>query len=192
MLVAFFVPVGCSRKSAEQYLARGKEHLWQFEYKGDPHEGELAIEDFSRAIRLKPADAEAYIHRATAKKRLYPPPRWREALADADHAITLVSGRAPSAEVPPMYSQRAAIRRDLHDLDGAIADFSEALKLAKVVTGREESFPDAYLLRGGVYEEKGDFQSATRDYEASLKIAPSDWWSRGRAEEALRRVQAKR
>jgi hypothetical protein len=49
---AIFALGVCSSKSAEEYLASGKEHLWQFEYKSNPHEGELAIEDFSDAIRL--------------------------------------------------------------------------------------------------------------------------------------------
>ena len=89
------------------------------------------------------------------------------------------------------YQVRASIRCDLHDFDGAIADYTEVLRLASLVTGKEDSFPDAYVWRGRAYVEKGDFPTAILDYEAALKLAPPDWHARHQAEEDLKQLRLK-
>lgn len=180
---------GCSSKTAEEHLTRGRDNLWQFQYKGDRRQGELAIAEFSEAIRLKPESAEAYSLIASAKQLVYSPPRWREALADADHAIALLPRDQSSPSAVTAHQVRGQIRRDLGDVDGAIADFTEVLRHSTAVTGKPGSFPDALVWRGKLYEKKGDTPSAIRDYETALKLAPPDWHGRMQAEEELGRLR---
>ncbi len=58
------------------------------------------------------------------------------------------------------------------DLDGAIADFTEAIKV-------DEVFPDyvrggPYLNRGVALQKKGDFDAALADFNRAIKLAPNN------------------
>jgi len=59
-----------------------------------------------------------------------------------------------------------SFREEDGDYDRAIADFTQAIKLAPKPAG-------LYLCRGRVYHEKGDFNKAVADYEQVLKAYPS-------------------
>jgi tetratricopeptide (TPR) repeat protein len=53
------------------------------------------------------------------------------------------------------------------DLDKAIADHSQAIRL-------NPGFADAYSSRGSAYRRKGDFNRAIADIETALRINPND------------------
>jgi tetratricopeptide (TPR) repeat protein len=60
------------------------------------------------------------------------------------------------------------------DLDGAISDFSQAIRLAPIesgIGGYSFSTSDAYWLRGWAYTEKGRYDDAIADYTMSIHLA---------------------
>ena len=57
-------------------------------------------------------------------------------------------------------------KSDRGDYDGAIADFTEAIRLAP-------NYVYAYNIRGVVYRQKGDYDRAIADFEEALKINPN-------------------
>ncbi len=79
-----------------------------------------AIDEFSKAIELKPDFAEAYQARAAAKSQAG---NQKGAIEDFSIAIK----NAPRS--PGAYEGRAACRKKANDLAGAIEDYRQALKL---------------------------------------------------------------
>lgn len=100
--------------------------------------------------------------------------------------VTLVSSFAVAfaqAQVPgdPYAKENAQIRiliesgnekvRD-KDYDGAIGDFTEAIKVAKDLPDMLRAGP--YINRGLAYEKKGDLDSALEDLNQAIKIQPNN------------------
>ena len=83
------------------------------------------------------------------------------ALAKLDEAL-LYEGNYSLARV-----ERAVLRMQLGDFDGAEADASEALCLLP-------NYPFAFLLRGAA-QRAGDKAGAAEDFRHALEIAPADW-----------------
>ena len=82
---------------------------------------------------------------------------------------------------PAVWSNRGNARVSQNNLDGAIADFNQAIKLAP-------DQADPYLNRGTALEAKGDFTAAIADYNQVLSIDPKDAFAfnnRGNAEGGL-------
>ena len=75
---------------------------------------------------------------------------------------------------------RAVIWRAKGDLDRAIADGTEAIRLAKakapvnIMTPPGSVLISAYTQRALAYEAKGDFDNAKKDYAAALEGRASD------------------
>jgi tetratricopeptide (TPR) repeat protein len=73
------------------------------------------------------------------------------------------------------------LRKRLADIDGAIADFSEAIRL-------DPKDYAAFALRGNSRAAKKDYERALADYDAALQIEPGDSYAhRGRADIRIRR-----
>src|SRR5262249_50685028 len=82
------------------------------------------------------------------------------------------------------YHGRAAARHALGDLDGALADYDQVLRLIP----RQAAAP-VYHLRGGVRINQRRFREAIADYECALEIDPHlcmVYISRGNARYHLR------
>jgi tetratricopeptide (TPR) repeat protein len=62
---------------------------------------------------------------------------------------------------------RGIIKQEADDLDGAIADLSEAITL-------NPEYPAIYAQRAGVYEEKGLLELALADLSALIGLVPDD------------------
>ena len=62
--------------------------------------------------------------------------------------------------------KEASKKFDKGDYDGAIADFTEAIRLAP-------NYVYAYKQRGVAYSRKGDYDRAIADFEAALRINPN-------------------
>lgn len=166
-----------------------------------------AIEDASRAIALSPDFAEAYVTRARALSRLG---KVREAIADFSEALRLRPGTvearvlraleemkagqidaaradldAAVAQDPQahIYLRRANLRALQKDLEGAIADCTEAIRL-------QPRFADAYLSRGVARLERGQSAAAAEDFTRALETAPPAWPPRKQAEEFLRQARS--
>jgi tetratricopeptide (TPR) repeat protein len=116
-----------------------------------------AIEDFDRALRLKPNDPVALtgrglLHLGDGRPDL--------ALADFTAAIRADPGDGEA------YSERGAIERSKGDDDDAIADQSQAIQLGPGLAVR-------WANRGYAYADKHQWDTAIADFDDALKRAPS-------------------
>ncbi|MBM4038068.1 MAG: tetratricopeptide repeat protein [Planctomycetes bacterium] len=169
--------------------------------KGD-YEG--AISDYDRAIQLRPNNPDAYYSRGRAKhaKRDYdgaiadytkalegfrPDEKdiegtRAEVIANLERARAerAAAGKAPAAE-----TARALVERGMTkgaDVDGAIADFTEAIRL-------DPGYAPAHEWRALARIRKLDYDGAIADWTRVLQLRPDDPWAyynRGCAKHAKR------
>ena len=81
---------------------------------------------------------------------------------------------AKRPDAPWLYKQRSDARRELGDIDDAIADFNQFLKLNK------PPYVGAIAERGDLYFRTSAFAQAVADYSAAIKEAPDrvEWYHR--------------
>ena len=122
---------------------------------------DLAIEDFTEAIRLDPNNAMVYICRGVAygDKGDYD-----RAIADHSQAIRLDPNYASA------YNNRGNAYYNKGDYDRAIADCNQAIKL-------DPNYALAYFNRGVAYGNKGDYDRAMADYNQSIKLDPNNTYA---------------
>ena len=126
---------------------------------------EHAIQDFSRAIRLKPGSA------ITLGGRGYAYMRKGEldlALQDLSRAIEV------KPDNPEAYFNRAAAYRKNGDAARAAADFASAIR---GFTRAIELKPDeawTYVERGSVYFQTNDLDRAIADFTRAIQLKPDD------------------
>jgi len=116
----------------------------------------LAVADFTQAIRLDPNSDRAYHGRATAYWSMDDNER---AVADYTQSIRL---RPNAAD----YSNRGLAYWDMRDFGRAIADYTQAIRME----------PDRfkyYEHRGSAYFMNKDLNSAIADYTHAIRLAPS-------------------
>ena len=136
-----------------------------------------AIEAHSRALRIHPQLAGAYLGRARAYARTG---RLEQAMADYDAALRLAP-RDPQA-----WLGRGTARLKAGDAAGAISDFDRALRLRR-------DLPAAHFNRGLAHAMAGQHARAEADFSAVLAQNPQDaeaWVNRGKARLALGRPGA--
>lgn len=85
------------------------------------------------------------------------------AIAACDRAIG--SGQFSGLELAKLHTSRGVERRRKGDLDGAIADYTEAIRL-------NPRDPFAHNNRANIRRDKGDLAGAVEDYTAALAIDP--------------------
>jgi tetratricopeptide (TPR) repeat protein len=103
------------------------------------------------------------------------------AIAACTHAIS--SGRFSGEELATIYGNRAIELRERGDFDKAIADYSEALRINRDLTG-------AYTGRGLAYEGKAEVERAKADYRRALTLRPDYQDSRWAHDTARQRLAA--
>ena len=123
---------------------------------GKKGEHDLAIKDFTKAIKLKSDYALAYnnrgaVYRSKGEHDL--------AIEDCNKAIQLKSDYAEP------YSNRGAAYRNKGDYDCAIKDYDMAIKL-------KPDFVQAYYNRGLAYHEKRELDIAIKDYSKAIELNP--------------------
>ena len=129
-----------------------------------------ALNDFTEAIRLNPANSNAYNNRGHAYRAKS---HFDRAIADHTEAIRLDPSNANA------YNNRGIAYRAKGDHDRAIADHTEAVRL-------DTKYFDAYNSRGIAYRAKGDFDRAIANYTTAIEINPKSavlYSNRGRAYE---------
>ena len=129
------------------YNNRGEAYLRE-------HKVDAAIDDFSKAIELKPDYAKPYVNRGLAhisKDDL------DKAIADFNAAVKL------QPELAEAYNNRGIAYEKKHEVNKAIADFTKAIQL-------KSDYAEAYNNRGNVYDDKGDFDKAIVNFDTAIKF----------------------
>lgn len=126
----------------------------------DDHEG--GIEDCDKAIELNPDSPIAYFTRGDIRVFLDDPDQWNAVVEDLTKAIEL---NYPKLYAP--YSLRASIRLNVErDLESALADYNEAIRL-------DPNVPLAHNDRGCIHMLKGDYEKALADFSAAISLDPA-------------------
>ena len=120
-----------------------------------------AIKDYTEAIKLKPDDADTYIHRGWAKEKCND---YSGAIEDFTQAIKLNPNDAST------FNARGWAKQNNSDYTGAIEDFTQAINL---------NLNDAYVFnnRAAVKEILGDYADAIDDYSEAIKLKPDDYYA---------------
>jgi tetratricopeptide (TPR) repeat protein len=128
---------------------------------------DLAIDDFTKAIKLEPNNGLNYRERgrAYALKKDYD-----KAIADFNRAIQLDPGHAKA------YNNRGLAFALKGDHDKAIADYDQAISL-------DPNLAQTYYNRGNTYTRKGEDEKAIADFEAALRIDPDHTGARWNLEQ---------
>ncbi|HEV7230156.1 MAG TPA: tetratricopeptide repeat protein [Bacteroidia bacterium] len=147
-LITLFLPAGLYAQSeAQDFYVRGCQ-------KSNADEAQAAIQDFNRAIELKPGYAQAYAQRGIAQTNARD---YAAALEDFDQALRLQPDDADT------YVNRGHVRNLLNKPKEAIHDYSRALKfnpLNKVALNN----------RGACRQELKQNRKAMRNYRKSLLL----------------------
>lgn len=142
---------------------------------------EAAIAAIETTLRAYPAaaDRDKFLA-AVARVR----PEWRRCLFDAKPEERVAGCDAILAAAPEIpenlagaYAARGDAYLDLGDLDRALSDDSEALRI-------RPEYPAVLNNRGNAYEEKGEHDRAIADYDAAIAQSPEfeqAFRNRGRA-----------
>ena len=149
------------REGAGFYNNRGLEYL----NNGD---NDLAIEDFSRAIRMEPDNANFYYYRGDAyfNKGQYNP-----AIEDYTRAILL------GLHYAVVFYNRGLAYYWIGDYERAIEDYTRTILL-------EPNVSIAYNNRGLAYSDTGEYDPAIEDYTQAILLDPDNvnaYYNRGLA-----------
>ncbi|WP_295137252.1 tetratricopeptide repeat protein [uncultured Reyranella sp.] len=119
---------------------------------------EQALEDYDRAVRTNPLDAEAFNSRGATYIALE---RYERAIEDFDQAVRL----NPSSAVT--LGNRCFARAVLGELEQALSDCNEALRL-------KQKYPGAYASRAIAYLKLKRYDDAIADYTMLIKSQPDN------------------
>lgn len=137
--------------TSETYLDHGLSLYFE------KHDRLAALEYFNKAIELNPEFAAAYNNRGVM---MLADKQFEKALDDFQQAIHYKSDYVEA------YNNRGLVRLEMKDkdLDGAISDFTEAIRL--------NFNPIILMNRGNSYTEKLEYEKAHSDYLTALRINP--------------------
>jgi tetratricopeptide (TPR) repeat protein len=117
-----------------------------------------AVSSFTQAIRLNPKAEKPYYHRANAYAAIG---NYKAAVADYTEVIRQNTGKFGRSS--RAYSNRARAYEKLGEKQKAISDLTQSIS---------SPYPpvDEYILRGNLYKDLEDKESARADYKAAEKI----------------------
>ena len=119
------------------------------------HNYQLAIDDFTQAIRIDPANVDACLMRAHLHKRMG---NYQLAIDDFTHAIRI------NPEDAEHYGNRGICLIKLGNLELAIDDYNEAIRLDPVAIH--------YYERGLAQHRLGNKEACRSDYGEAMRIDP--------------------
>jgi tetratricopeptide (TPR) repeat protein len=181
---------------AAAYYYRGYARESIYDYNG-------ALSDYDQAIKYKPDYGLAYKGRGDIRPNLMSRDN-QGALLDLEKAIQLLRlniDEESKQALPETYHRRGKVRMTTGDIQGAIADFSEMIKLNKaaskaVADSGQVVFDHSeyqYLLRADAYFKLENFAAAISDYDEVIRQSPDylsdSYYNRGLAHEALGNAQ---
>ena len=158
--------------TANAYSNRGVARMRKGDFEG-------AIQDFGRAIRIRPNLAEPYLNRCAARRAIGDQ---AGALADANKAISL------NNEMYQAYNNRASVRYELGDYKGAHNDLNRAIELNPKIV-------EHFYNRGYLLVHIGEIEAALQDFNEAIKLNPeiaqpyqgraTAWMKKAKYEEAI-------
>jgi tetratricopeptide (TPR) repeat protein len=143
---------------ADIYLFRGILYHQKSRY-------ESAISDFNQALKLYPETKGAYYYRGMSQEKLN---KYREAMEDYTRVIDMMSkfmSGVSDEKKRMIYLSRANLYRKMNQLDLALADNHEALKI--------EDAWEAFLSRGTTLAKMERFDEAINDFSKAIQMNPS-------------------
>jgi len=115
-----------------------------------------AIEDYGRAIEIKPDYAEAHYNRGNAYNGLG---NYRQAIQDYNKAIEINPGYAGA------YNNRGVAYNGLGNYRQAIENYGRAIEI-------KAGYAEAYINRGVAYNGLGNYRQAIEDLNRAIEIEP--------------------
>ncbi|MDE2740002.1 MAG: tetratricopeptide repeat protein [Gemmatimonadota bacterium] len=134
---------------AEEYISRGVEAGQRGQYSD-------AIENFTKAIELKPDYAKAYYARGLTYSSQG---EHEQAIQDATKTIEL---KPDDAEA---YYTRGLIYNNQGELEQAIQDFSKTIEL-------KPDDAEVYTIRSSIYSSQGEHEQAIQDATKAIELKP--------------------
>jgi tetratricopeptide (TPR) repeat protein len=119
---------------------------------------ELAITDFTQAIKLASDNAVAYSDRGDTYCQIGD---YDKAIADYNQAIRI------NPQYAWAYNNRANAYHYKGDNDKAVADYTQAIR-------HDPQFSYPYYNRGNQYSDKEDYDRAIADYTQAIRLDPGD------------------
>jgi lipoprotein NlpI len=116
-----------------------------------------AIQDFDKAIRLKPDVAEAFNNRGVTYDYKGD---YERAIQDYNQVIRLRPDDAAA------FNNRGLVYHEKGEYDRAIQDFDQAIRL-------KPGYAEAFESRGSAYLARGDYDRAIQDYGQAIKLEPN-------------------
>ena len=164
LLLLMIVPMIGFGQTAEDYYNKAYDYAENGEY-------QLAIDNYTRAIRIDSNHAISYYNRG----RLYGQKlnNLEEAIADYTRAIKIDPDNALT------YTLRGYTYSELGNYEDAIADFTRVVRI-------DPDYAYAYLNRGAVYHSLGNYEDAIADYTRAVRVDPDyakAYMNRGLAKE---------
>ena len=138
---------------------------------------EMAISEYSEAIRLKPNFANAYVNRASAKLQLG---LYAEALQDCNNAIKADPFAVAVNELVYYFRGRAKLE---------LNKYAEAIKDFDIIIDRAPILWHAYYYRGKAKSGLAKYEMAIEDYNSAIIGLPDSanfYFDRGSAKYYLR------
>ncbi|GHU83501.1 hypothetical protein FACS189468_8640 [Spirochaetia bacterium] len=136
---------------------------------GKTGEYDLAIADFTAALKINPKDAYAYCGRGLA---YFIKGEYDLAITDLTQAIKL------DPKFDGSYALRGEAYRMKGQYDAAISDCSEAIRL-------NPDLDRAYASRGRAYYQTGQTELAVQDLEKAITMNPNNEWAKERKEDIV-------
>ena len=155
--------------NAETFYNRGSADLALKKY-------QEALEDFNKAIKLKPDFARAFYNRGLVNLELE---KYQEALEDFNEVIKL------NLDYDTVFKNRSVLDLVEMPFEEALEVFDEAIKL-------NPDFALAFYNRGAANLALKKYQKAIEDFNEAIKLKPDDalvYTSRGRANFELGKYQ---
>jgi tetratricopeptide (TPR) repeat protein len=169
LLLGFSIPlvaqIPASNASTEcqtlkpPYLNTVNDFIGMGHFQEDCQKNSLAaVSSFTQAIRLNPKVEEPYYHRANAYAAIG---NYKAAVTDYTEVIRQNTGKLGYSS--GAYWNRARASEKLGEKQKAISDLTQLI-------GDSSFNADEYLLRGNLYKDLGNKESARADYKAAEKL----------------------
>jgi len=146
---------GVSEKTTPQTAGTFLDRGILFASRGDY---DMAISDFTEALRLNPNMSAAYNNRGDAYAMK----------GDYDKAIADLTQSLKITPTATSYGTRGGILYKIKkDYNNAIADLTKAIQLSP-------NHDTYYIFRGECYYDKGEYDKAIADYSQAIRLSPNN------------------